>query len=131
MKQQTPWFRNRIIVAVLGALLIGGVSAGIAVRGGTLPSFSSVITGGQTTGPTATPTVVTQTVQGSITNIARLAGTFTLSTNAGNSVTVLLTSATKYRGALTSAADLQVGSQVQVVGEPQSDGSLIAVSIAG
>lgn len=70
---------------------------------------------------------------GQVTSVDASAGKLTLKTLRGQEVTVLVDSGTTFRSrdnSLRSLADVQTGMKLLVVARPQTDGALLAVSIA-
>ena len=133
MQPQNSWYHNRIVIAVLGALLIGGTSAEIAMQIAQYPATAASVNLGQSTASTNTPTTapITSivTVQGTIIRIDPRNNTFRLQQNSGVITTVVVNDATQFGGVLGFFSDLQTEMNVQVLGAQQADGSVIATTI--
>lgn len=140
MQQQASWFSNRIVIAVVGALLVGGFGAFFAVKG--LPVHTVATQAGTTPGngtagtstpaaPTATPPAATGTITivGTVVSIEPLNGQFAVLEETGATQNVIVTSQTQFTGAATSISDLQTGTQVSVTGTQRSDGTLRATTV--
>ncbi len=69
-------------------------------------------------------------VAGVISGVGSKTNSFTVNGESHRSVTVSVNSATTYAGSVTSFGDLKQGMSVVVEGTPQSDGSLLATSVA-
>ena len=134
MQPHNPWYQNRIVIAVLGALLIGGTGAGIAMQMAQHPASAASVNGGSTpSASTATPTNVpvtsAVTMQGTIISLDPRNNTFQLQQNSGVITLVVVNGATQFGGVLGFFSDLQTNMNVQVLGTQQADGSVIATTI--
>jgi hypothetical protein len=136
MQRQASWLSNRIVIAVVGALVVGSLGAVFAVNG--LPRHVSTQTGSapgngstSTTAPSPTVPVAngTITVVGTITSIEPLNGQFSILEETGATQTIDVTNQTQFTGNATSLNDLQTGTQVSVTGTQQSDGTLSATTV--
>jgi TolA-binding protein len=132
MQHQGSWMGNRVVIAIVGALLIGGISAAIAWGGAPLhpPATAGAQNGGNSsTGVTATPAGQTVTVSGIIQRVDPLNDTFSILEDDNSMQQVDITSATQFTGDAASFADLQSGEQATASGTLQPDGSLSAATV--
>lgn len=140
MQQQASWFSNRIVIAVVGALLVGGFGAFFAVSG--LPHHAGIAQAGSAPGngtastaaptaPTATPPAATGTITivGTVISIEPLNGQFAVLEETGATQNVTVTSQTQFTGNATSISDLQTGAQVSITGTQRNDGTLRATTV--
>ena len=71
---------------------------------------------------------------GEITSVAADGSNFTLTTQQGETLTILVTAETKFHsrdGTLASAADLEVGMHVGIAAQPTDSGDLVALAVGG
>ncbi len=71
---------------------------------------------------------------GEIASVAADGSDFTLTTQQGETLTILVTSDTKFHsrdGSLASAADLEVGMHVGIAAQPTDSGDLVALAVGG
>ena len=133
MQPQHSWFQNRIVIAVLGALVVGVISARIAVQVVQPPASAASVNSGQSTATaTATTTAPVSSavmVQGTVTSIDFRDNSFSLQQNNGTTTSVQVNDRTQFGGELGFYSDIQTGMSVQVQGTQQADGSIIASSV--
>ncbi len=140
MNRFSEVLHSRVALAIIGAILLAGIGAGVAI----LPTLYSS-DGGNFTSQTAlaanqnsssTPSSTSASnvgtvvnLRGTIQSIASDGGSFVLSLSDGSSRTVVITAQTQLGGDDGARAGLQVGMSVRVRGTVQSDGTVSAQSI--
>ncbi|HUY75198.1 MAG TPA: hypothetical protein VMV29_00390 [Ktedonobacterales bacterium] len=160
MRHVIQIFGSKVVLAILGALIVGGVSAGLAAgtalrphspapgvastNGATNPTATTSAQPTATATPTDTPTTAPQTgptatpngqttLRGTISALPpnEPANTFLMSTRNGNR-TVMVDGNTSYQNGLNGFGDLQIGGSVIVTATLQPDGTTyLATKVTG
>jgi len=129
MQRQGSWVGNRIIIAIIGALLIGGISAAIVGYGVPLHAPTKAGAAPGSNASTATPTGQI-TASGIIQSIDPINNTFSIAENDNSIQQVNVTNTTQFSGNVASFNDLQPNQQATVTGTLQNDGTLNATTVA-
>lgn len=140
MKNLFPALRSRMALIAVGAILFGGIGAGLVMLTtlylspessfGTQALANNGGTSSTSTTPTTTPTGTVIELRGAVQSIAPGGGSFVMNLSDGSSMTVVITAQTRFRGEdNASVAGVQVGMQVSVRGVMQSDGTVNALMI--
>jgi len=141
----THLLRNKIAVAILGAVLIAGAgsAAALAASGNNIhmPFASQTPSAQHSTGQhndSQDNDGQDDNIQhdgheteGTISSIDAAGSRFVVKTEHGASVTVVVNSTTVFTDGLHSFADLKTGMSVEVDGNPQTDGTLTATKVHG
>jgi hypothetical protein len=136
--------RNKVAVAIFGAVLIAGAgsAAALAASGGNLQTpFASQTPSSQHHSDNDANDDHGNTqnandndgheAEGTISSIDSGNSSFVIKTEHGASVTVVVTSATVFTDGPHSFSDLKTGMSVEVDGNPQSNGTLTATKVHG
>lgn len=67
--------------------------------------------------------------QGTVASVNTSAGTFTMTTSNGSSVTIVVTGSTTFSGSVRSLSALRAGQQVEVLGTLQANGNVLASDV--
>lgn len=150
------FFKSKVVLAVLGAVLFGTTGALVAtVPFGSAPSRSapsalqgqaglaavenatatpgrsatSTRTPTRTPRPTNTPGAGGVTLRGAVQSVNTSANTFTITLFNGTITTIAVTTKTVFQGLATSLSSLQAGWKVNVTGTTQTDGTFTATNV--
>lgn len=156
MGERFQLFRSRVGVAIVGAILVGGIAAlfgagtvwhpaslpigGIAQNNGTAstqgtpaPTLTATPVATPTIRPTATPTtartIVGSTLQGKAIRVTPGANSLVISSN-GVRYTILVDQTTTYSGAATRLTDIQLGWHVSATITAQEGPGYLSHQIA-
>lgn len=131
MQSQPSWYQNRIVIALLGAVLIGGLSAIYVIQQPRTPTSASTTHGpGGVPAATATPLpTMNVTIDGNVTNIDFSNQAFGLKPDTGPTLTVLTNNTTLFGGTLGSLNDLRTNLRVEVIGAQAANGTITATSV--
>ncbi len=136
----THLLRNKIAVAIAGAVLIAsaGSAAALAANGNDLHMpFASQTPSSQHTGGQQNNVQHDNDqhdgheAEGTISSIDPGNSRFVVKTEHGSSVTVVVNSATVFTDGPHSFGDLKTGMSIEVDGNPQADGTLTATKVHG
>ncbi len=133
MQNNGSWWRNRTILALFGALVLGVVSAVIAMQQApsSVNTTLALANPGTSTLTRNPPTSSGQRLEfeGMVTSIDSQSQAFVLARRSGETVTVLTDGNTFFNGSLGSLSVLQIGMRVRVVGVQQPDGTILATDV--
>lgn len=131
----THLLRNRIAVAIFGAVVIAGAgsAAALAANGNTIqmPFASQTPSTHNNDGQQNDDKHDGHEAEGTISSIDSGASRFVVKTEHGSSITVVVDSATVFSDGLHSFGDLKTGMTIEVEGTPQADGTLTATKVHG
>jgi len=136
----THLLRNKIAIAIFGAVLIAGAgsAAALAASGNNLHMpFASQTPSAQhndsqdNDGQDDNNQHDGHEAEGTISSIDSAGSRFVIKTEHGASVTVVVNSTTVFTDGLHSFADLKTGMSIEVDGNPQADGTLTATKVHG
>ena len=141
----THLLRNKIAIAIFGAVLIAGAgsAAALAASGNNIQMpFASQTPSAQHSAGQHNDGQDNDDqddnnqhdgheAEGTISSVDAAGSRFVVKTEHGTSITVVVNSATVFTDGLHSFADLKTGMSIKVDGNPQSDGTLTATKVHG